>query len=52
MERITGLWEEYLDKVVTWYGGLTFLEQAGVLFGLFVAVGLIVALYLIKRAAS
>ena len=52
MDKITALYGEYYDKVMVWYGGLTFLEQMGVLFVLFVGGFAIAAYFLIKRAAG
>lgn len=39
----------YYDRILDWYDALTFLEQMGVLFGLFLAFFAIVALYIIRR---
>lgn len=52
MDTIKNLFGEYYDKVMTWYGGLEFLQQMGVLFVVFVAGFGIVAYILIKRAAG
>ncbi len=46
------LYNQYYDKIMVWYGALTFLEQMGVLFVLFVGGFAIVAYFLIKRAAG
>jgi hypothetical protein len=49
MDKLINLFNQYLDRVMDWYQALTFLEQMGVLFGLFVAVFGIVALYIIRK---
>lgn len=52
MEKLKLLIEEYYDKIITWYGDLTFLEQMGVLFVVIVIAFGVVAYILIKRAAG
>lgn len=52
MDKIKMLYSEYYDKVMIWYGGLTFMEQMGVLFAVFVVGFGIVAFVLIKRASG
>ena len=42
----------YYYQVLSWYDGLTYVQQFFTLFGLFAAVGVAIGLYLIKRAAS
>jgi hypothetical protein len=49
MDKLINLFNQYLDRVMDWYQVLTFLEQMGVLFGLFVAAFGIVALYMIRK---
>ncbi|MCX7634477.1 MAG: hypothetical protein N2Z74_01875 [Syntrophales bacterium] len=52
MDKVMQLYHEYADKIMTWYEGLTFVEQFFTLFGLFIGLFVIVALYFIKRAGS
>ncbi|HOJ51993.1 MAG TPA: hypothetical protein PLT64_05485 [Syntrophales bacterium] len=52
MEKVTALIQDYYDKILAWYGNLTFLEQMGVLFVLIVIAFGVVAYILIKRAAG
>ena len=52
MDKIKDLYGVYYDKVMMWYGGLTFMEQMGVLFVAFIIGFGIVAYVLIKRAAG
>lgn len=52
MSKFKDLYVEYYDKVMTWYGGLTFMEQMGVLFVTFIVCFGIVAYVLIKRASG
>ena len=42
----------YYYQVLSWYDGLTYMQQFFTLFGLFAAVGVVIGLCLIKRAAS
>jgi len=42
----------YYYQVLSWYDGLTYVQQFFTLFGLFAAVGVVIGLCLIKRAAS
>jgi hypothetical protein len=49
MDKLINLFNQYLDRVMDWYQALTFLEQMGVLFGFFIAVFGIVALYIIRK---
>ena len=52
MNTIKNLFDQYYDKAMIWYGGLTFMEQMGVLFVIFVIGFGIVASFLIKKAAG
>jgi hypothetical protein len=52
MDKITNMYNQYYDKAMIWYEGLTFLEQMGVLFVLFIGGFAIVAYFLIRRAAG
>lgn len=49
MDKLTDLFYQYYDRTMDWYHALTFLEQMGVLFGLFVIAFGIVAIYLIRK---
>lgn len=49
MDKLINLFNQYYDKMMDWYQALTFLEQMGVLFGLFVLALGIVALFIIRR---
>jgi len=48
METLLVLYRTYREKTMAWYGGLTFLEQFGVLFALVLA-GAGIVLYLFNR---
>ena len=52
MDKIMSYYNEYYDKIMVWYGGLTFLEQMGVLFVLFVCCFACLAYFFIKKAAG
>lgn len=49
MDKWINRFYQYYDKTMDWYQALSFLEQMGVLFGLFVAVFGIVALSMIRK---
>ena len=49
MEKAINFLNQYYDKTMDWYQALTFLEQMGVLFGLFIAVLGIVAFFIIRK---
>ena len=49
LEKIKDLINDYLDQLITWYGGLSELAQYGVLFAAFVGVGLLLAFYILSR---
>jgi len=51
METLRVLYHPYREKTMAWYGGLTFLEQFGVLFVL-VVVGAGIVVYLFTRRGS
>lgn len=42
----------YYDQVITWYEGLTYVEQFFTLFGVFSVLAVIISLYIVKKAAS
>jgi hypothetical protein len=46
MEKIKGLYDEYLDQIIAWYDGLQEMYQYGVLF-LLIVLGLFVMAYVI-----
>jgi hypothetical protein len=49
MDKLISFFNPYYDKTMDWYQALTFLEQMGVLFGLFIAAFGIVAFVLIRK---
>ena len=49
MDKLINLFNQYYDRIMDWYHALAFLEQMGVLFGLFVLLFGIVALYIIRK---
>ena len=42
----------YYYQVMSWYEGLTYVEQFFTLFGVFAVTAVVVALYIVKKAAS
>jgi len=42
----------YYYQVMSWYESLTYLEQFLTLFGVFVVIAVVVAIYIVKKAAS
>ncbi|HOF04772.1 MAG TPA: hypothetical protein PK175_03375 [Syntrophales bacterium] len=42
----------YYDQLLNWYDGLTYLEQFFTLFGLFVALAVIIGLYIVKKSTG
>jgi len=42
----------YYYQVLSWYEGLTYVEQFFTLFGVLAAIAVVVALYLVKKATS
>jgi hypothetical protein len=49
MEKAINFLNQYYDKMMDWYQALTFLEQMGVLFGIFIAVFGIIILFMIRK---
>jgi hypothetical protein len=49
MDKFFDFFSRYHDRIMHWYGALTFLEQMGVLFGLFIAAFGLVAFFLIRK---
>jgi hypothetical protein len=49
MDKLINLFYQYHDKTMDWYHALTFLEQMGVLFGIFIFLFGIVAFYMIRK---
>jgi hypothetical protein len=49
MDKLVNFFNQYFDRIMDWYQALTFLEQMGVLFGLFIAVFGIVAFFMIRK---
>ena len=52
---IDSLKNQYLTsyyQVISWYEGLTYVEQFFTLFGVFVVIAVAVSLYIVKKAAS
>jgi len=42
----------YYNQVMSWYETLTYVEQFFTLFGVFAVFAVIIALYIVKKAAS
>jgi hypothetical protein len=42
----------YYYQVMSWYEGLTYVEQFFTLFGVFALIAVIISLYIVKKAAS
>ena len=49
MDKLINLFNQNYDGMMDWYQALTFLEQMGVLFGLFVLAFGIVAFFIIRK---
>ncbi|MDI9571279.1 MAG: hypothetical protein QM278_11305 [Pseudomonadota bacterium] len=49
IDTIKGFVLSYYYQALVWYDGLTYVQQFFTLFGLFVVVGIVVGLCLIKR---
>ena len=49
MEKLSNLFYQYYDKLMVWYGGLTFLEQIGGLLVLFVVVSAIFDYLMVRK---
>lgn len=49
MEKAIDLFNLYHARIMDWYDALTFLEQMGVLFGLFIAAFGVVAFFMIRK---
>ena len=49
MDTFTGFFSLHYDRIMHWYQALTFIEQMGVLFGLFIAGFGIIAFFLIRK---
>lgn len=49
MEKIINFFNQYYYETMDWYQALTFLEQMGVLFGLFIALFGVVAIFIIRK---
>ena len=49
VEKIKDFVNEYMDQLMTWYGGLSEIAQYGVLFLAFICMGLVIAFYLLSR---
>ncbi len=46
MEKIKNLYQQYSDRIIDWYDGLSQLHQYGVFF-LLIVIGLFIAAYFI-----
>jgi len=49
MDKLINFLNQYYDRIMDWYQALTFLEQMGVLFALFVALFGIVVFFIIRK---
>jgi hypothetical protein len=49
MDKLINFFNQYFEMIMDWYQALTFLEQMGVLFGLFIAIFGIIALFMIRK---
>jgi hypothetical protein len=49
VDKLINSFNQYYDGMMDWYQALTFLEQVGVLFGLFVLALGIVAFFIIRK---
>jgi hypothetical protein len=49
MDKLINFFNQYFEMSMDWYQALTFLEQMGVLFGLFIATFGIIALFIIRK---
>lgn len=49
MDKLIHSFNQYYDGMMDWYQALTFLEQMGVLFGLFVLAFGIIAFFIIRK---
>ena len=49
MDKVINSFNQHYDRMMDWYQALTFLEQMGVLFGLFIAVFGIVAFFMVRK---
>ena len=49
MDTFTSFFSLYYDRIMHWYQALTFIEQMGVLFGLFIGAFGIIAFFLIRK---
>jgi hypothetical protein len=49
VDKVINLFNQYYDGMMDWYQALTFLEQMGVLFGLFLLAFGIVAFLIIRK---
>ncbi|HYA12935.1 MAG TPA: hypothetical protein VEF33_01215 [Syntrophales bacterium] len=51
MDRLINLYNQYYNKVIIWFGGLSFLGQITALTVGFFAVCMIVAFFIMRRMA-
>lgn len=49
MDTFTNFFSLHYDRIMHWYQALTFIEQMGVLFGLFIGAFGIIAFFLIRK---
>jgi hypothetical protein len=49
VDKLINLFNQYYDGMMDWYQALTFLEQMGVLFGLFILAFGIVAFFIVRK---
>jgi hypothetical protein len=49
IDKLTDLYDKYYDIIIAWYGGLTQIQQIGVLAACFVAAFIIFVLYMLSK---
>ena len=52
IDTLKNMYLTYYEQVLTWYDTMTYVQQFFTLFGVFMVIAVIVALYLVKKAAS
>jgi len=52
IDSLKDLYLTYYYQLINWYEGLTYVEQFFTLFGVFAVVAVVIALYIVKKAAS
>lgn len=52
MDKLISLYNQYYDKVMIWFGGLSFLGQVTALAVGFFVVSVIIAFFIMRKIAS